>query len=550
MKIFKNKIILILLIVVIVGGVIYLLNGKKAQTEYLTEQVKRGDLIQSVSVTGKVESVSETDLNFKISGRLSELFVKDGEKVKRGQFLARLESGQQQSVVNRALAQVNEAKANLSSVLEGYSNEDIAITQAKVNQAQADLDSKETVLKNAQMEKSQNINSLKEQALDKASKSLFTAKDALEDADEIINNDQYTDGLKVFIVSYNQALGDYNTAFTRYNAVEASFDNYSLNDSDSEIAAYLDDISLLLSDTDALLDSVFSLLSVASPVYNITQTNIDTWKSAIITDQTNVSADISAAQTAKANLRIKSVEYDNAIKDDELDIEKAQTALKVAEAELELKLAEPRNFEIDLQNARVNIAEANLQAALADLDDYRLVSPIDGIITKIHYKLGEFVGSSQPLLSLIGESNLQIEVDVPESDIAKVKIGDLAKITLDAFTEEQIFTSHITYIDPAESVINEVVYYKIKLVFDEEDEQIKSGMTANVVITTATRENVLYIPLRAVLENGKKIVRVLENNQKIEKEVQIGLKADDGLVEILSGLEEGETVITYIKNGK
>ncbi|MDD5071910.1 MAG: efflux transporter periplasmic adaptor subunit, partial [Patescibacteria group bacterium] len=75
---------------------------------------------------------------------------------------------------------------------------------------------------------------------------------------------------------------------------------------------------------------------------------------------------------------------------------------------------------------------------------------------------------------------------------------------------------------------------------------------ANVIITTASRENVLIMPSRAVIEknNGERYVRILVGKTVVEEPVKIGLRGDGGMVEVLSGVKEGDQVITFIKNGK
>jgi len=256
-------------------------------------------------------------------------------------------------------------------------------------------------------------------------------------------------------------------------------------------------------------------------------------------------------QTAKSNLQTKDVDYANAQRDAENDVKKAQAALDVAKAQLTLKQSGPRDFQLKLYQAKVDQAQANLNKALADLSDYALRAPVDGIITKVNYKAGELVSAASPVVSLLSESNLEIKVDVPESDIVKTHIGDAASITLDAFGQDKVFLGHLTFIDPAETIINDVVYYKVTVTFDHEESEVKSGMTANVVITTASRENVLYIPQRSVVDkDSKRTVKVLENNQPVEKDITTGLRADEGNIEVLSGLTEGETVITFVKEVK
>ena len=88
--------------------------------------------------------------------------------------------------------------------------------------------------------------------------------------------------------------------------------------------------------------------------------------------------------------------------------------------------------------------------------------------------------------------------------------------------------------------------------FDANDKRINPGMTANVDVTTAELKDVLVIPLRAVKYNEKReaYVELLQGVEVVTKSVQVGLRGDDGLVELVSGLEDGDIVITFKQNGK
>jgi len=149
---------------------------------------------------------------------------------------------------------------------------------------------------------------------------------------------------------------------------------------------------------------------------------------------------------------------------------------------------------------------------------------------------------------MIGLSTMQIEVDVPESDITKLAVGDQVAITLDAFSSDDKFLGTVTFIDPAATNIDGVVYYTTKVSFNEKDDRIKSGMTADLTISTDSKEGVLVVPSRAVIyREGKKYVQTYQNSILNEVEVTTGLRGDGGLTEIIGGLEEGIDVVTFIK---
>jgi len=184
-------------------------------------------------------------------------------------------------------------------------------------------------------------------------------------------------------------------------------------------------------------------------------------------------------------------------------------------------------------------------------------------------KVGEIVypstsasDSIKQLISIMSEGNFEIKADIPEVDIAKVRIGNEARVTLDAYGSDIEFNAKVLAVDPAETVIEGIPTYKVTLQFNEQDERVKSGMTANVDIMTDKRENVITIPQRAVIgKNGDKVVRLLktvpnpENSDKTiemveEIPVEVGIRGSDGQIEVLSGLNEGDKIVVSIKNQK
>jgi len=125
------------------------------------------------------------------------------------------------------------------------------------------------------------------------------------------------------------------------------------------------------------------------------------------------------------------------------------------------------------------------------------------------------------------------------------------EITFDAFGPDKDYRGVVTQIDPASTVVSGVVNYQITASVDR-DPEIRPGLTANMRIMTGQRENVLAVPQRALLtHDGKQFVRVVTDSasKKYEEhEVSVGMYADGGLVEILSGLSDGQEVVTFIRS--
>lgn len=201
----------------------------------------------------------------------------------------------------------------------------------------------------------------------------------------------------------------------------------------------------------------------------------------------------------------------------------------------------------DAQKALIRKAEALSKATEVKISDTYIYAPISGTIIKRNVDLGEIAVYNTTVLT-IADGELEIETNIPESDIIKIALEQNAEVSLDAFPSDRTFNAKVVEIEPAATVIQDVVYYKVKLKFDLIDPSFKPGMSCDVDVKTAEKNNVVAIPLRAVkTEDSKDYVEILkdEKNNITEKVfVTTGLEGDDGIVEITSGLKGGERVIT------
>ena len=205
------------------------------------------------------------------------------------------------------------------------------------------------------------------------------------------------------------------------------------------------------------------------------------------------------------------------------------------------------------QEAVVSKAEVAIEAAKLNLGNATIYSPISGVVIQSDYKIGEVITTGVPIVTISSSKELIVESKVPESDIVKIENGQRAVINLDAFSQKDEFEAEIYEIDPAATIIQDVVYYKIKLRLLNDNAKFKPGMSADIDVKTAEANNVLMIPLRAIEtdDSGEKIVQVLASNEIIEKvKITTGLEGDEGMIEVTSGLMGGEKVVTYIRNGK
>lgn len=252
--------------------------------------------------------------------------------------------------------------------------------------------------------------------------------------------------------------------------------------------------------------------------------------------------------TAENNLK-NAKENKKTVEDQaQLSDTQAQNTLDLAEAR---KQTDESDFAENSKDADVEEAKAGYDIALNNLSRSVLKSPANGIITEVNDKKGDILGTGviKESFAKMISGDLMIEAQIPESDILKIKMGQKVDFTLDSLPDNEKFSGEVIEIFPASTVVQDVISYKVKFKIDNPDSRFKPGMTANLDIKTAQKDNVLKIPLRAIKEEeSHKYVEVLKDNNQTEKiEIATGLTGDEGMVEVRSGLKEGDKVVTFEK---
>lgn len=252
-------------------------------------------------------------------------------------------------------------------------------------------------------------------------------------------------------------------------------------------------------------------------------------------------ASVASAQLAVEIARLQYEQAQQSAKAKELRAAEAQ----VAQARLNLhNLTQgPSDADIRTAEAQLKQAENALRQARMDLAQTCLTAPVDGVITRLDVQVGYTVGPSTPAGTLTSDSNLQVTANLPEVDVARVKAGQEAEITIDALPDRSMKGS-VVAVAAAGTSTQGVVNYPATIRLDQADPAIKAGMTANVTIVVDRRDNVLLVPSRAIrTQGGQRMVRVLYQGQSIEVPVQIGLSGDGGTEILGDALKEGDVVL-------
>ena len=608
----KKTILIITILILAVGAYAVYSFTKKPEPKYTTVKVVKGEVLQTVSATGMVETETKLDLRFMNSGRIEEINVKVGDRIEEGKVLARLDTSQLESQLTRAKASLNAATANLNKILEGATVEDIRVSEtvvenaqialssaqinlidikasaekdianaiASVANAQVALDSANQSLTNTEISNENNLNQDYDNTWNTINSSLLTAYNSLDTNQTVLDDDDAQDTLSVLNIQYlnnssqSKTVADnsYNSAKDYINSINADLTHTNIDQALVELKDMLEDVRNTLNDTSNVLSATITSSNLSQDALNTLKSNISSERTytntAItnvttaqqnistqkVTNQTNldnaqasVNSAVSSLSLTEQSLSAVQAAADTKTNTAENAVLSAEGFLKQAQDQLALKKAGPRSTDILLYRAQVQEAQANIDLIQDQIGDSILVAPQDGTVTEINSEVGEIASSSTVFLSLIATDNFEIKSNISEVDIAKVKIDDEVEITFDAFGTDKIFEGKITKIDPAQTEISGVIYYKITATFVGNSEIVKPGMTANLDIMTAKRDNVLMIPFQALKDkDDQKYVQILKNNMARDIFVEVGLKGDVNL-EITNGLTEGQEVVTFVE---
>jgi len=250
-----------------------------------------------------------------------------------------------------------------------------------------------------------------------------------------------------------------------------------------------------------------------------------------------------AQQMAKDGV-VSQAQLDDAQKNYEMAVNKQRLG-KANEVVAEAKLRQAR--------AQVSQAKAQLAQTEEEYSNSTIVSPMDGIVLSRNVEVGDavssilVVGSSATLLMTVGDTReVYVKGKVDESDIAKVYIGQPARIKVESF-KDRTFNGRITKISPMGVEKDNVTTFEVRVSIDNSKGELKSMMTANAEILLEEHKNVLMVPEGALIydKDRNASVEVPDPNARDGKRklaVNVGI-SNGSKTELLSGLKEGNEVV-------
>lgn len=599
---------IVAIIMLAVGVPVFFLT-REGQPEFIIAQARKGNLVQTVEAVGTVSSDRDLKLQFGATGIVGSVAVQEGMRVFRGQVLAALRADEALSGIAAEQANVAYLDAQYRAILEGTRPEDIAIARAQYDAAKAtarpeeiaiaraDVDAKqaslivaETSLKTAESSlnaaashlmllKNQENTALAGLVLNSRStvqQQLLVAENGLSVMHGVLNDVKVQEAMTIQRPELEAPLR--SMKIEQEQAIASLKAKVDFVTDVEEALTIFQNVRATVAKVATTLDQSFSLLSVLAETQYFSNTVRQEKKDTIASQRTALQAALSSLDTAYRALQDAAASYAVQIQSDQsaiiaasgtrdkarADIVSFQAALNAAQAQLKLKLAGPRGVDIAIAEAELKAKEApsrktDIDAALARLRQAQaqlgrvraqyshtiIASPVDGIVSKVHVKVGEALPTG-PAIEILGDTALRVEMFAAEVDVPRVQIGQEASMQLDAFPGRE-FALQVVQIDPGFTLVDGANKYRIVLNFTQPYAELKIGMTGDVSIVTGKRADVVSVPFKAVIEkDGKKIVRIPEGSSFREVPVETGLE-NDADVEILSGLLGTETVILRTK---
>lgn len=239
------------------------------------------------------------------------------------------------------------------------------------------------------------------------------------------------------------------------------------------------------------------------------------------------------------------------------EVEAARAAVRQAEAALSAAEAAARQDRIkqaDLLQAQAQKQKSDAAVANArtQVNYTTITAPRDGVVVKKYVEKGSIVTAGRQAMAGSGEgvtiveiadiSRMQVLVDVDETDIGRVTLGQQVETKLDAFPDE-VFPAKVVKIAPKATVTQNVTTVPVTVELTRSDPRFKPMMNATCEFIVSRKSNVLAVPSEAIVDSPEgPSVMVLENGQPMKRRVTCGLAGDE-FTEIISGLTEGEMVI-------
>src|SRR6266576_1344382 len=496
-----GRIFAVALVGIMAGGAVFVsrANAPAAKTELRTQAVTKGSVIQSVAVSGSVAAMNQTKMTFKSTGKISNIYVSVGQQVTAGQPLAKLDT----TDLEAALAQ---AQSNFGSFTDNATG-GISSFQDSLGTIQSQIDA--LIAEMSRIVGGGDTGDLR------------NAMNAVSGA----NSPAMQNARANSVTLLSPALADYQSARSALLSVVADFDaalgagsdttsiasNLQLAQTNYTIATSR--LTTALDTTSAVLGTVQSSVTTAQSSLNTQSTKtlhdpFDQWRADLATLYTLVGGQQQSVSTVKLKIT-QAATYLGTVNDAvggsiatatqnvTTTAQRGQQSIDAATTSLSSK-----PYDLASSQASVDNAASAVDTAQSNLTNATIAAPTAGVVASVASQVGET--AANPFMVLANTTTLVLHGTLGESDVAKVKLGLVDNITVDAVSTTSRMTGRVTSLDPVATIQSGVPVYGIDVTIDLPNAQVKPGMTGTATVIIASRQGVLTVPNLAIrTTNGR-----------------------------------------------
>jgi HlyD family secretion protein len=588
----------VLVLVAAIGGggvMVARSNTPAAKSETRTATVAKGNVTQTVAVSGSINAQGQARLAFKSGGRIAEIYVSSGQAVTAGQPLARLDTTDLETAVataqqNLANAQANYDKAVLSgqstqkSLVDARTNaaNDLAAAQAALAKLKANYAAARTNFASFTDSATTGISSY-QNSLDVIQAQvdaiiaqmrlvvgggdtgdLRNALNSMMSANSPALQNARSNSLLLLspaVTEYQSAksavlagVADWDAAFASGSDTSNMPSAFQLTQSNYTISSSR--LTSALDTSTAVIGTLLAAVTSAQASLNTQATRdlrnpFDQWRADLATLFNVLNGQQQNVATVKLKLT-QGASYLATLNDAVGgSIATATTNVTTTQQRGQQSIDNAQNavanIPFNLQSAQVSVDNANsaVTTAKTNLDNAVLTAPSTGIVASIANQVGEYVAggtTNSAFMVLTNTQSLVLHGTIGESDVAKLKLGQVANVTVDALSGQRM-TGKVTSLDPVATMSQGVPVYGIDIAIDVPATGVKAGMSASASVILATKQNVLVVPNSTIRTiGGQRGVQVLKDGEIVDTPATFGL-SNDTVTEVVSGLNEGDVVV-------
>jgi HlyD family secretion protein len=510
-------------------------------------EVQRGDLFISIPADGNLEMPNQVELRFGTAGAVQEVLVEEGDRVKAGALLARLDITGQKLAIESAEYDLQLAANNLAQTIPGLSQmlgyprrypnigalHSFEKAQEEVEEAQRLLsenknDEALSELRLAQYDLESSIN-----VLGLAIKDVETYPDIALDT----KYGQEVEGVLDNVLTYPSipiAIENVRNDLERITNAQNLIEQTDYDVATSSLA----DAQKYLDKTHRLVENSIGLIIRRTMSFPDIATGFDYMQSAV--------EKLNQMQTLMEQDERDEILILETLRMGEHDLEMSNSILTANEVVLDkgLSLKVAQDHKMRLKRARASLKDSREQLMKAVI-----LAPFDGTIVDVGLSEDDQLSaqnySSRTAVHLVDTETIKFEGSVDEIDIFQVKVGQKANIIIDAIADQEL-SGTVTFISPAGSSTTGVISFTVTIELDPTKIELKGGLTATADIIIENRVNVLLIPVEAIIETPEGLfTQVLdESTGELEKRQIIRGAQSIQFAEVISGLNEGEKIVT------